>query len=171
MLFVKICVARFFSLIFDQIFVMKNLKEDLFEACSLFVQKKLINIEAVMQSNRMGLENESKSSAGDKHETGRAMMHLEMEKASQQFDVISKMKEVLQKIDINSRSNQIRLGSLVETDQGSYFLSISAGQLNIGNKVYYAVSSFSPIGAILLGKNQGDQVILGTKRIQIISVI
>lgn len=163
-------VTRLFSLIFDQIIFMRNLKEDLFEACTRFVSEKLMNIETVMQANRMGLENESKSSAGDKHETGRAMLHLEMEKASQQFEVVSKMKEVLQRIEINSTSKHIKLGSLVETDQGFYFLSISAGQVKIGHNVYYAVSSSSPIGAVLLGKGQGEQVILGPKTIQILSV-
>jgi len=170
MLFIKLWQARLFSLIFDQIIDMKNLKGDLYEACRQFVNKKLINIEAVMQSNRMGLENESKSSAGDKHETGRAMLHLEMEKASQQFEVVRNMKEVLEKIDIASSSKHIRLGSLVETDQGIYFLSISAGQVNIDNKAYYAVSSSSPIGSKLLGKSLGEQVVLGSKIIQILSV-
>lgn len=163
--------TRLFSLIFDQIIFMRNLKEDLFEACTLFVNRKLKNIEEIMLANRMGLENESKSSAGDKHETGRAMLHLEMEKASQQFEVVSKMKEVLQRIDINTTSKHIKLGSLVETDQGSYFLSISAGQVNIGDKVYYAVSSSSPIGAVLLGRDQGEQVKLGPKTIKILSVM
>jgi len=149
---------------------MRNLKQDLFEACTLFVNRKLKNIEEIMHANRIGLENESKSSAGDKHETGRAMLHLEMEKASQQFEVVSAMKDVLLRIDISATATHARLGSLVETNQGCYFLSISAGQIDIDNKVYYAVSASSPIGALLIGKSQGDQVLLGTKTVQILSI-
>jgi len=171
MLFIKMRSTKLFSLIFDQIIFMRNLKEDLFEACLLFANRKLKNIEEIMHANRMGLENESKSSAGDKHETGRAMLHLEMEKASQQFEVVSIMKDVLQRIDINTIANHARLGSLVDTNQGCYFLSISAGQIDIDDKVYYAVSASSPIGALLIGKSQGDQVILGTKTIQIRSIL
>ena len=162
--------AIIISLIFDQIIFMKNLKEDLFEACRLFVNRKLKNIEEIMLANQMGLENESKSSAGDKHETGRAMLHLEMEKASQQFAVVSAMKEVLQRIDINATSSHVRLGSLVATNQGAYFLSISAGEVHIEEKVYYAVSASSPIGVLLLGESQGAQLLLGLKKIQIISI-
>ena len=58
------------------------LKEDLLKQCVLFVNDKLEIIETIMSENRKALEQESKSSAGDKHETGRAMLHLEMEKAS-----------------------------------------------------------------------------------------
>lgn len=163
--------TRLFSLIFDQIIFMRNLKEDLFEACTLFVNRKLKNIEEIMLANRMGLENESKSSAGDKHETGRAMLHLEMEKASQQLEVVSAMKDVLKRMDIKATSDHARLGSLVDTNQGCYFLSISAGELNIDHKDYYAVSASSPIGALLLGKNQGDELMLGAKTIQIRTIL
>ena len=167
MLFIKIYVTKLISIIFDQSIFMKTLKKELFEACTLFVTNKLKTIEQIMKANRMGLENESKSSAGDKHETGRAMLHLEMEKASQQFEVVTSMKEVLQRIDLKSASNHVRLGSLVETNQGSYFLSISAGQINVKDKAYYAVSSSSPIGALLLGKTEGEHIIMAEKKIQI----
>ncbi len=42
--------------------------------------------------NKKALFSETKSSAGDKHETGRAMLQLEMEKTSQQLAVINQMK-------------------------------------------------------------------------------
>lgn len=60
-----------------------NLKETLFKQCVLFVNKRLQTIEEVLSSNQKALQAETKSSAGDKHETGRAMLQLEMEKASQ----------------------------------------------------------------------------------------
>ncbi len=149
---------------------MRNLKKDLFEACIVFVNKKLMNIEEIMQANQIALENESKSSAGDKHETGRAMLHLEMEKASQQFEVVTSMKDVLKRINLKTTSDHARLGSLVNTNQGCYFLSISAGQVNIDDKQYFAVSSSSPIGALLLGKTKGSQMMLGDKMITILSI-
>ncbi len=170
MLFVKIDGSKIFSIIFDQNVFMSILKNTLFEACTLFANEKLTNIEEIMLANRTALENESKSSAGDKHETGRAMLHLEMEKASQQFEVVSSMKDVLKRIDLNTSSNHIRLGSLVDTSQGCYFLSISAGQLKVEDKVYYAVSSSSPIGVLLLGETIGKQIMIGEKKIQILKI-
>jgi hypothetical protein len=146
------------------------LKEDLLKQCVLFVNDKLEIIETIMSENRKALEQESKSSAGDKHETGRAMLHLEMEKASQQLDVAQQMKETLHRIQLNSVSKKIKLGSLIATDQGIYFLSISAGQLTVDGNSYYAISPSSPIGALLLGKEKGAHIVLGSKVIKILTI-
>ena len=146
------------------------IKEALLKQCVLFVNDKLAIVETIMTENQKALQQESKSSAGDKHETGRAMIHLEMEKVSQQLEVSKKMKETLHRIQLHSVSQKIKLGSLITTDQGIYFLSISAGQLKVAGKLYYAVSPSSPIGALLIGKEKGTIVTLGTKAIKILSI-
>lgn len=136
----------------------------------MFVNDKLAIVQTIMEENRKALEQESKSSAGDKHETGRAMLHLEMEKASQQLEAAKQMQETLNRMQLSSVSQKIKLGSLIITDQGIYFLSISAGQLTVDEKYYYAVSPSSPIGALLIGKEKGTTVTLGTKAIKILSI-
>jgi transcription elongation GreA/GreB family factor len=146
------------------------IKEALLKQCFLFVNDKLTIIETMMTESHKALEQESKSSAGDKHETGRAMLHLEMEKASQQLEVANQMKETLQRIHLNSVTEKVKLGSLVTTDQGTYFLSISGGQLEVKGKNYYAVSSSSPIGELLIGKEKGAIVTLGAQAIKILSI-
>lgn len=145
-------------------------KEALLSKCNNFVNNKLATIETIMSENRIALEQESKSSAGDKHETGRAMLHLEMEKASQQLGVAKQMKEVLDKIQLNSVSKKIKLGSLITTDQGIYFLSISAGEISLGDKLYYAISPSSPIGSLLIGKEKGEKILLNSKVITVLSI-
>ncbi len=147
------------------------IKENLFKQCVLFVNDKLAIVQTIMEENRKALEQESKSSAGDKHETGRAMLHLEMEKASQQLEAAKQMQETLNRMQLSSVSQKVKLGSLIITDQGIYFLSISAGQLTVGGKYYYAVSPSSPIGVLLLGKEKGESITLGSKVIKIQSVL
>lgn len=144
-----------------------SIKSSLFEQCEDFVQKKEALVLGIIEANRKALEQESKSTAGDKHETGRAMLHLEMEKASQQLQVVEQMKEVLQRIQPTAISDQVKLGSLVRTNKGSYYLSISAGQIELMGQVYYAVSTQSPIGKILLGKNVNQRVEWGGNSILI----
>ncbi|MFD2529853.1 3-oxoacyl-ACP synthase [Polaribacter marinaquae] len=135
-----------------------NLKEALYNNCKEFVEKRLQNVEEVISSNQKALQTETKSSAGDKHETGRAMLQLEMEKAGQQLAGITQMKEILAKIDISKTSKNAHLGSIVYTDKANYFLSISAGHLTIENTNYFAVSVSSPIGKLLLGKQKGETI-------------
>ena len=133
-----------------------NIKEELYKQCEAYINKRLETVEEIISSNQKALQTETKSSAGDKHETGRAMLQLEMEKAGQQLHGISKMKEILSKINYNNSSKIAHLGSIVKTTKASFFLSISSGKLIVKDDVYFAVSISSPIGSILLGKKEGD---------------
>ena len=137
---------------------MLTLKESLFQQCEDFVNTRLQTIQIIISSHQKALSSETKSSAGDKHETGRAMLQLEMEKASQQLVGITQMKEILARIDINKLSSKAHLGSIVFTDKANYFLSISAGQLEVLNDKIFAISVSSPIGKMLLGKEENDVV-------------
>ncbi len=131
-------------------------KEILFNTCIGFVNKRAKNISAIISSNQKALTLETKSSAGDKHETGRAMLQLEMEKASLQLESIYTMEHILKKINIDDDSTIVRLGSLIITNKINYFMAISAGKIIIENQYYYAISTSSPFGKLLLGKTIGD---------------
>ena len=136
---------------------MKALKKQLFDACTEYVQLRAKTVNDIIASNQKALSSETKSSAGDKHETGRAMLQLEMEKAGQQLASINQMKMVLAKINLEA-SDIAKLGSLIITDKANYFLAISAGEIRIENITYYAISPSSPIGQLLLGRQLGDTI-------------
>jgi hypothetical protein len=148
-----------------------KIKEALFSQCESFVNKRLQTVEAVLSSNQKALQSETKSSAGDKHETGRAMLQLEMEKAGQQLAGITQMQVVLSKIDISKTSKNACLGSVIITAKVSYFLSISAGQLVVADKSYFAISISSPIGKLLLGKQEKEVISFNGKTIEIIGIV
>lgn len=134
----------------------QQIKEQLYKACLDFVNSRLETVTNTIESNQKDLFSETKSSAGDKHETGRAMLQLEMEKASQQLVSINQMKEIMEKIAAEKSSVIICLGSLIITNKANYYLAISAGKFTIENTDYFAVSTYSPIGQQLLGKKIGD---------------
>lgn len=144
-----------------------NLKQELFNQCKKFVENRLETIQETISSNQNALQSETKSSAGDKHETGRAMLQLEIEKASQQLQDVLQMKETLAKMNLTKKSKIAHLGSLVKTNQGTYFLSISAGKLIVDSENYLAISVSSPIGKLLLGKQEKETFIFNEKTIKI----
>lgn len=131
-------------------------KSTLHNACLLFVNSRFDTVTSVIESNKKALFSETKSSAGDKHETGRAMLQLEMEKASQQLASVIQMKETMDKITVDKTSEIICLGSVIITNKANYFLAISAGKLTIDLVDYFVISTNSPIGKQLLGKKVGD---------------
>jgi transcription elongation GreA/GreB family factor len=148
-----------------------NLKEKLFKQCELFVNNRMDTVEQIISSNQKALQSETKSSAGDKHETGRAMLQLEIEKASQQFKAIRDMRTVLAKVDLAKESKTAHLGSVIETSSVCFFLAISVGKITAHGKDYFAVSVFSPIGKLLLGKQKGEEFIFNGVRTIIRNVV
>ncbi len=147
-----------------------KIKKQLFNECKLYVEKREQTIREIMTSNKKALLSETKSSAGDKHETGRAMLQLEMEKASQQIAVVQQMKEILHRINPDDLSEVIRLGSLVHTNKATYYLSISLGAVAVENDMYFVISSSSPIGKLLIGKKANDIIQLNGQQIKITEV-
>jgi len=135
-----------------------NIKRQLLEYCIQFVQQKKDTISKSIASNKNDLFSETKSSAGDKHETGRAMIQLEMEKAGQQLSEVNLMQEVLSRIKVDRESEVACLGSLVKTTKGNYFLAISVGKVIVEQQDYFVVSTNSPIGKQLLGKNVSESI-------------
>jgi transcription elongation GreA/GreB family factor len=148
-----------------------QLKQELYNQCKEFVNSKLSTIENTIKSNQEDLASETKSSAGDKHETGRAMLQLEMEKAGQQLKVVSEMKTTLDRINFQENSPVCKLGSVVKTENIYYFIAISVGKLIVNNDVYYAISSKSPIGQLLIGKRTGEEITFNGKQFSVNDII
>jgi transcription elongation GreA/GreB family factor len=104
-------------------------------------------------------DNDTKSSAGDKYETGRAMMQQEMDQAEKRLAQIKAMKNELNRLPLEESSNEIIPGSLVKTTTGLFFIGVSLGKVEIGNQLIFAISTASPIGKLLHLKKEGDTVL------------
>ena len=147
-----------------------ELKTLLLAECHNWVEERHARIKKALEDIRIALLEESKSSAGDKHETGRAMLQIERENAGKQLRVVENIKETLQKINIEGSSEIARMGSLVKTTDANYFISVSVGAIIINETTYYAVSPSTPIGQLLLGKQQGEELLLNTKKSHILEI-
>jgi transcription elongation GreA/GreB family factor len=112
-------------------------------------------------------DSDTKSSAGDKFETGREMMQREMDKLSALVDNTLNSIAKLDRIADLPASVVISEGSLVETDQETYFISIGYGKLDS----IYAISIESPLGLELKGKKVGDCIEMRGRHITIKSIV
>lgn len=135
-----------------------NVKEALYNSCLEIVNKRQATIQDTFAGIQEAMLSETKSSAGDKHETGRAMLQLEREKLGNQLAEVQKVKEILFKVDQKSTVSQGCLGSVVYTTQANYFISVSVGEIAANNSTFYAIASNTPIGKLLLGKKVGDSI-------------
>lgn len=148
----------------------KDLKIALYQFCQAFVDERSSRIQSQIKELQIALDSETKSSAGDKHETGRAMLQLEREKLGQQLAEAQDLNRVMQKIDISSKKTAVALGSLVKTTKVNYFLAISAGEFKSGDSLNYCISLNTPIGIMLLGKNVGDTIGFNGNVLKIVAI-
>ncbi len=154
--------------------MMENLlkiKEALYSQCLGAINYRYQTVQNTINEIQISLTSETKSSAGDKHETGRAMLQLEREKAGNQLAEIQKIKEVLFKIDASQTLKIVGLGSVVFTSQANYFIAISAGELIIDGVKFYAISPSTPVGQLLIGKKTDDIIVFREQRFQIIQIL
>ena len=147
-----------------------NIKQELYSQCLNFVESRIEAIKRNIEEIQQSLLSETKSSAGDKHETGRAMIQLEREKAGEQLREAEALKEVLFKVNPLSTTLKITLGSVVYTSDLNYFIAISTGQIRINGIAFFAISPQTPIGQKLTGKRIGDEVVFRDKTFKITKV-
>jgi len=132
-------------------------KQKIYSACLQLLEKRITALSSELNDLTEGAKNDSKSSAGDKHETARAMMQIEQANIGQQLDGLLKEKNELTNIDIGNKA-YVAKGSLIKTNHGYLFLSIAIGKLIIDDIPVMVLSAQSPIGKKMLGKIKEDVV-------------
>lgn len=147
-----------------------EIKAALLKACNESVKNRFEKVNKTIAGIVESLDSASKSSAGDKHETARAMLQIDRENAGKQLRELENLERLLPKVDINAITDYARLGSLVRTNHGIFFISISLGAIAIGKTTYYCVALQAPIGVQLSGKKQRDQFTFNDKQYEVLSV-
>ncbi|MCK0130310.1 3-oxoacyl-ACP synthase [Flavobacteriaceae bacterium F08102] len=146
-------------------------KLEAYQFCQSFINKRLLNINQHIGQIQEALRSETKSSAGDKHETGRAHLQLERERLGIQLAEAQKMQSVLSKISLEKTNKKIGIGSFVITNQASYFIAISAGLCKKTPNTIFCISINTPLGKVLAEKKAGDRFLFNNQQIEINQVI
>lgn len=108
-----------------------------------------------MEAAQESANDQGKSSMGDKYETSRSMGQLDRNMHARQYEQARQERLILEKIGEGEQPSRSAVGSLLETTAGWFFIAVSLGAVKIENETVLAVSSSSPVGASLLGKEPG----------------
>ncbi len=118
------------------------------------------------------LQQEQKSTAGDKHDTGRAMIHLEQEKMSRQLNELKKTIQQLHQLKQNQSTPEIiGFGSLIQTADHYILLGIGLGKVIFEKHTILCVSMDAPLAQQVLGKSVRETFMLAGKSTAILSVL
>jgi hypothetical protein len=143
---------------------MTDLKKQLYNQCLHYVQQRMEAAQLAINEAQKASNDDTKSSAGDKYETGREMAQQETNRNLAQLNEANKLKVALNQINPAGVAGSAEAGSLAITDSGNFYLAISAGVLTVNNEKYFAVSPGSPIGLKLKGLKKGDIFVLNGKQ-------
>lgn len=138
------------------IFELMTFKEKIYQHYLQLINEKIRVLQQSLHDLTESAGNETKRTAGDKHETALAMLQIEQENSSRQLKETLAQKTVLEKIDATLHTEQIVRGSLVTTNKGVFFLSIGLGKATIDHQLIIALSPESPLGKAMLHLETGD---------------
>jgi hypothetical protein len=122
-----------------------ELKQEIHQHCQEVIQSRITTAKAGIDEVHEFLLNDDKSSAGDKHETSRAMAHLEIENRQVALQNLIKMHSILNQFDPAKSCTQIIPGALLVTDNGIFYITISLGKVVVNHQDVLVISYQAPI--------------------------
>lgn len=139
-------------------------RDDVLDALLAQTQEQLDALHSLLRSLQESLTSEAKSTAGDKHETGRAMIHQEMRQANesvvraqQTFQALSKLKQG------RGVAERVVEGVLVETNGPWVLIGVALGRLVVNHEEVVGVSAEAPLAKQWNGSKVGDAVTMGPR--------
>lgn len=135
---------------------MQEIKLNLLAQCQAILSNKEDLLLKQLSELSEALLSEQKSTAGDKHETGRAMLQLEQEQLSKQLSDVQLLIQDFTSINYLNKSHKIISGSLVKTNRGYFLLSVGIGKIKQNDLEVFVISPQSPIGKEFMHKTIHD---------------
>lgn len=149
----------------------KSLKNILLVKCREYAESRIATAQQAKDAAQAAANEESKSSVGDKYETGRSMMQIEGEKAAHQLAEALKLKNMLNRLLPDAKSEKVIVGSLVITDVRKIFISIGIGKLDVDGDEVLVVAPTSPLGKVLMGRSANDRVFFNSATMIILEIV
>ncbi len=127
-----------------------TIKQKIFLKYTNVITKKVILIQQALTELKESGANETKSTAGDKHETALAMLQIEQANKRMQLHEALEQKAAIEKLENITNITKIVHGSLVKTNKGYFYISVALGKALIDDITITAISPQSPLGAKLM---------------------
>jgi len=119
------------------------------------IDKKVVTSRKHMESIELSIHSESKSTAGDKHDTSRELMQQERNKAAQNLSNQMGMQKTLIQLGFIQQNDKIGFGSFFESHV-FIFIGIALGKIFFNNVEVVCISPLSPLARSLEGMKVGE---------------
>lgn len=119
---------------------------------------KILHLENLIAETRAS-NNDTKSSMGDKYETGREMLQQEINNLQRQLNEALNQQNAIQKLN-DSESISADFGAVVQTSNGLFYIATSVGEIKAEDKKIITISLESPLAKAMHGKKKGETFIV-----------
>jgi len=143
-------------------------KASLLIAIKAKLNEKIENFEKLIAETRAS-SNDTKSSMGDKYETGREMLQQEINNLQVQLNEILKQKDFIKTV-LPKPSDKAEKGAIVKTEKGLFFISVSLGEIKVENEKIICISPESPLAKAMNGKQKDDVFSLNNMNQRIVDI-
>ena len=134
-------------------------KTELIKLINQKLSEKIQTFEKLIAETRAS-NNDTKSSMGDKYETGREMLQQEINHLQVQLNEVLKQQDFLKtsfdKLRMTKKFDKAEKGAIVKTEKGLFFISVSLGEITFDNQKIICISPESPLAKAMNGKQKGD---------------
>lgn len=132
-------------------------KSDIILACKEKLSSliKQINLDLTMINE--AIANETKSTAGDKHEVAKAQFQRQQQQLSAQINMIELQLSQLLKIR-DETHQRVGFGTLFKTNQNWFFVAVPLGKIIFEKEIIITLSKDAPIALKFIGKQVGDLI-------------
>lgn len=150
---------------------LQDLKEELIKKIEMLLDEKILTLESALKQTQEASNNNTKSTAGDKHDTERAMVQLEIEKLQKQLHNTLLEKQNFNKSILHeNKSGNIAPGSLIKLNDTFIFIACALGKISVNGTDVFVISKEAPIGLNLLGRKKGDFILMNHSNTKISDV-
>ena len=134
-------------------------KTELIKLINQKLSEKIQTFEKLIAETRAS-NNDTKSSMGDKYETGREMLQQEINNLQVQLNEVLRQQDFLKtsfdKLRMTKKFDKAEKGAIVKTEKGLFFISVSLGEINFDNQKIICISPESPLAKAMNGKQKGE---------------
>ena len=124
--------------------------------CRCFLEARRAAYVSELESLDAAAAEETKSSAGDKYETGREMIGQARSVVERNLAEAESSLGILERMASAPGRGAVGFGSLVRTGIGWYLVGVSMGEVEVEGVKVQTTSFASPLGRTLSGKSSGD---------------
>jgi hypothetical protein len=147
-----------------------HFKNKLKQFALAIIGQRIAAAKGMIDQAQQAANQEEKSSAGDKYETGRAMGHLQKDMFTRQLAEHAKELATLHSVNVDTLYPIATAGAFIGCPGMAFFIAAGLGKQIIEGQTIYFLSPQAPLASQLTGKKAGEIIHFNSLELSVLEV-